>query len=79
MVEEAIEMNKHQASLAAASDIFTSAALMSKRITATARALAIEHNEDLESALRPDVPKLPKHTPMDTDWQRHVYGSGRKP
>jgi len=71
-------MNKHQASLTAASDIFTTAALMSKRITATARALAIEHNEDLESALHPDVPKLPKHTPMDTDWQRHVYGSGKK-
>ena len=71
-------MNKHQASITAASDIFTPAALMSKRITSSARALAIEHNEDLESALHPDVPKLPKKTPMDTDWQRHVYGSGRK-
>ena len=71
-------MNKHQASLTAASDIFTPQSLMSKRITTTARALAIEHNEDLESALHPDVPMLPKHTPMDTDWQRHVYGSGKK-
>ena len=72
-------MNKHQASLAAASDIFSPQALMSKRITASARALAIEHNEDLESALHPDIPKLPERTPMDTDWQRHVYGSGKKP
>jgi len=72
-------MNKYQSLLTAASDIFTSQALMSKRITTTARALAIEHNEDLESALHPDVPKLPKRTPMDTDWQRHVYGSGKKP
>ena len=72
-------MNKQQSLLAAASDIFTPQSLMSKRITAVARALAIEHNEDLESALHPDVPKLPKRTPMDTDWQRHVYGSGKRP
>ena len=72
-------MNKQQSLLTAASNIFTSHALMSKCITASARSLAIEHNEDLESALHPDVPKLPKRTPMDTDWQRHVYGSGKKP
>ena len=57
---------------------FTPVALTGITITATARALAIEHNLDLESALHPDVPKLPKKTPMDTDWQRHVYGSGKK-
>jgi len=71
-------MNKYQSLLTAASDIFSPQALMSKRITSSARALAIQHNEDLESALHPDVPKLPKRTPMDTDWQWHVYGSGKK-
>ena len=71
-------MNKHQVSLAAASGIFTPQALMSKRITTTARALAIQHNEDLESAIHPDVPKLPERTPLDINWQRHVYGSERK-
>ena len=71
-------MNKHQVSLTAASGIFTSHALMSKCITSSARSLAMEHNEELENALHPDVPKRRKRTSMDTDWQRHVYGSGRK-
>jgi len=71
-------MNKQQSLLTAASSIFTSHALMSKCISASVRAVAIQHNPDLESALHPDAPKLPERTPIDIHWQGFVYGSKRR-
>jgi len=72
-------MNKQQSLLTAASNIFTSYALMSKHISATARTVAIQYNPDLESALHPDTPKLPERTPIDTHWQEFVYGGKKRP
>ena len=76
--ERKSEMTKRAAKrIEEALQYFTPAALGGITLSAKARALAVQHNPELDAAVRPDTTRVKRHN--TENWQAWVYGGSHKP